>query len=371
MMDRRDFLYRSSLATAAVATSSLGAASSFGQTAKPKVRIGFAGLKHSHAMGKLAAILDSSDTFDLVGVTERDASIRKSLASHPMLLGVAWMAEDEMLERADIDAVIIETEVHELVPTAQRCIAAQKHIHLEKPGGESHEEFAKLFHAARANQRRIQLGYMLRYNPAFELCFQLVEEGVLGEVFEVTGSMSKLVDDEDRNEYASYKGGAMFELGCHLIDLLLTILGPPSKVSAFNRATRSDGVLDNQLAVFEYAKANATIRASIVEPHGSQRRHFEVSGANGTLVIRPLEPPQPTLTLQQAVKGYAAGRQEIALPKSPGRYHKQLRRFGEIVRGDRAADWSVDHDLAVHRAVLQASGIDVEGAAAQSATTTR
>ena len=90
----------------------------------------------------------------------------------------------------------------------------------------------------------------------------------LGRVFEVTSSMSKLVDDKRRPEFAEYAGGAMFELGCHLIDATMTILGPPRKITPFHRATRDDGVLDNQLAVFEYPDAIATVRSSIVARFG-------------------------------------------------------------------------------------------------------
>jgi predicted dehydrogenase len=187
-----------------------------------------------------------------------------------------------------------------------------------------------------------------------------VREGWLGRIFEVTGSMSKMVGDDDRKEFAEYAGGSMFELGCHLIDSLLTILGPPTKVMPISRATRDDRVLDNQTAVFEYPDTIATIRASIVEPDGDERRHFEVSGENGTLAIRPLEPPKLELVLQRPAGDFNSGRLRIDVPKAKGRYHDQLRTFAAIVRGDERSHWSHEHDLAVHRIVLQASGLPTD-----------
>lgn len=359
-MNRRDFLYRSAVgAVAGAATSRVNVAGAFAPSSLPKIRVGLIGVLHSHAAGKLTALRDLHDEFELVGVVEPDAELRKTLEGQPEFRGVRWLSEKELLASPDLDAVVIETAVRDLVPTAQRCIDANKHIHLEKPGCESRTAFTHLFASAGKRQRHIQMGYMLRHNPAFEFCFRAVREGVLGRIFEVSGAMSKLVDD-DRGKYGDYKGGAMFELGCHIIDAVVAVLGAPAKVTPFNRATRADKVLDNQLAVLEYSEATATIRSSIVEPHGGDRRHFEVSGENGTIQIRPLEPPQLELILERPIAGYAAGRQVIKLPESAGRYDEQLRQFAAIVRGDAAPRWSADHDLAVHLAVLQASGLPTD-----------
>jgi predicted dehydrogenase len=152
----------------------------------------------------------------------------------------------------------------------------------------------------------------------------------------------------------------MFELGCHIIDAVITVCGPPQKVTPFNRATRDDRVLDNQLAVFEYEDAIATTRSSIVEPFGGDRRHFEVSGENGTLAIRPLEPPNLQLSLESPAGGFKAGPQAVDLPAENGRYHDQLREFAAIVRGDTHPRWTAEHDLAVQLAVLQASGLPTD-----------
>ena len=56
----------------------------------------------------------------------------------------------------------------------------------------------------------------------------------------------------------------MFELGCHVIDLVINILGSPDKVTAYFRhsAPVDDALLDNMLAVFEYPRATATVKSS-------------------------------------------------------------------------------------------------------------
>ena len=162
-------------------------------------------------------------------------------------------------------------------------------------------------------------------------------------------------------ELAAYPGGSMFELGCHLIDPLLTILGKPTRVTPHNRRTFEDrdDLLDNCLAVFDFADATATIRSSLVEPDGGRRRQFVVCGTKGTLSIRPLEPPQLQLTLEEPAGGFAAGNHHVELASSPGRYHGAWKALWAASRNRRPLACSPDHDVAVQRAVLLASGFEI------------
>jgi predicted dehydrogenase len=203
---------------------------------------------------------------------------------------------------------------------------------------------------------------MFRYNPAFQLLFRVARQGWLGRIFEVHGVISKTVGNQTRRELAEYPGGTMFELGCHLIDALVCLLGKPDHVSPFVRRTRGpeDNLADNQLAVFEYPLATATIRSALIEVDGFRRRQFVVCGDEGTVDIRPLEPPRLTLTLAQARGPYHEGTQEVELPVAEGRYDGDFVDLAAIIRGDKGPDYTPAHDLAVHEAVLRASGVPMK-----------
>ena len=68
--------------------------------------------------------------------------------------------------------------------------------------------------------------------------------------------MSKVVGLEARKNLAKFKGGMMFELGCHIIDSAIYLLGKPDKVTPYPRQTRdSDDLYDNMMAVLEYPTA--------------------------------------------------------------------------------------------------------------------
>jgi predicted dehydrogenase len=329
---------------------------------KRPIKVGQIGTTHSHAAGKMAAMRKLDKHYAVVGVVEPDAERRRRLQDDSTYHGLPWMTEGQLLDTPGLQAVAVETAVRELVPTAARCVDAGKHVHVDKPAGQSLGEFERLLHAAKKRGLVVQMGYMFRYNPAFQFLFAALDDGWLGDIFEVHGVISKTVDADSRRQLAEYPGGTMFELGCHLIDAVVRVLGKPDKVTPFARRTRApqDTLADNQLAVFEYPRATATIRSALMEVDGFRRRQFVVCGDQGTVDIKPLEPPHVLLTLAVAQGKFTRGTHEVNLPNAGGRYGGDFIDLARIIRGEKQPDYGPDHDLAVHEAVLLAAGVPLE-----------
>lgn len=327
--------------------------------ASSRIKIGQIGTKHAHASGKMATMRKFSDDFQVVGVVEPDADQRKRMETTSTYADLKWMTADQLLAVEGLQAVAVETEVRNLLATAKRCIDAGLHVHLDKPAGENLAAFEHLLNAATRQQRVIQMGYMYRYNPAFQFLFSAVKKGWLGQVFEIDAVMSKTVNASTRKRLAQYPGGSMFELGCHLMDAIVHVAGKPDRVTAFNRRTRpdQDSLLDNCFAVLEYPKTTATLRSALIEVDGGRRRQFVVCGDQGTIDIRPLEPPKLTMTLDRPRGEYKKGSHEVTLSPLGGRYDGDFRDLAKIIRGEKSPDFSVNHDLAVQAAVLEASRV--------------
>jgi predicted dehydrogenase len=353
-MLRRDFLAASLLAASSPAVFAAAPASE-------RIRIGQIGTGHGHAAGKMSTMRKLSDQFEVVGIVEPDPAARARAEKEKAYAGVKWLTEAELLATPGLKAVAVETEVRNLLPAARRCVDAGLHIHLDKPAGESLSEFRELLNAASRKKVVVQMGYMFRSSPAFRFLYTAVREGWLGRVFEVHAVMSKQVSAPERKELAVYPGGSMFELGCHLIDSLTTIMGRPDRITPYGRTTHpdQDSLVDNQLAVFEYPSATATVRSSLIEPFGTERRQFTVCGEEGTIEIAPLEPPNLRMALLKPREGYQRGWQDVTLPKSAGRYDDDLRALAKMIRGEMAPEWNHDHDLLVQESVLKACGLPV------------
>lgn len=323
----------------------------------PRIKIGQIGTKHSHARGKLATILKYPQLFEFVGIVEPDPVREKEMKRSYSKL--KWMTEQELLNTKGLQAVAVETDVENLVPTGIRCLQAGKHIHLDKPAGESLEDCRRLHAEATKRKLTVQMGYMLRYNPAFEFLFKIVREGWLGEITEVSGMMGKKMGDGGRKELARFEGGGMFELACHLIDAVVTVLGKPESVHPVVHRTfpDKDKFADNQLAIFDYPKAIATIRCNHIDPLGGPRRQFNVTGTKGTCEIRPLEPPKVRLGLDGDRHGFKRGYQDVEIPRPKGRYDGEFLDLARVIHGKKDFAWNAEHDVIVHEAVLQASGV--------------
>ena len=360
-MRRRDFLRAAGGTVASGAISATLANSRIARAAatQRRIKVGQIGTAHAHASGKMATLRKLPDDYDVIGVVEPDPAVRERAQKIAAYRDLTWMTEEELLNTPGLQAVAVETAVRDLVPTAARCVDAGMHLHLDKPAGPSLPAFQRLMDEAGHKSLTVQMGYMFRNNPAFQLCYRAASEGWLGDVFEIHAVMSKKIPAVRRLPLAQYSGGSMFELGCHLIDAAVAVMGKPERVTSFLRRTRPDldNLADNTLAVLEYPRGTCTVRSALLEVDGNRRRQFVVCGDQGTVDIRPLEPPKLLLALENSQGAFQPGYQEVPLPKMAGRYDDQLVELARAIRGEIESPYSPSHDLAVHETILRASGM--------------
>lgn len=349
-MNRRDFLGQ---AGTILCTGALTTATSTAAEPGKRIKIGQIGVGHAHA-SKLAVYRQSPD-YEVVGVVEPDAALRKQAEQQPLYQGLKWLSREELLRTPDLQAVLVETRVRDLLDHAEAYVNAGKHIHLDKPAGESLPQLKRILDRAAEQKLLVQMGYMFRYNPGVVLLRDFLKKGWLGDVFEVHAVMSKVVGPADRRRFAEYPGGMMFELGCHVLDLVIGILGKPLEVSSVNlhSSTVDDNLLDNMLAVLRYPRASATVKATALEVEGGDRRHLVVCGTEGTFHIQPLDNPTVRLSLAKPRGEYGKGTRTVQLPKYT-RYVDDARDMARIIRGEKAPDFSYEHDLTVQETLLRA-----------------
>jgi predicted dehydrogenase len=323
--------------------------------AKPRIKIGQIGVGHAHAT-KLAVYRRSPD-YEVVGIVEPDGKLRSKAERQAAFQGLPWLTREQLLNTPGLQAVLVETRVRDLLDNAEACVAAGKHIHLDKPAGESLPQFRRILETARKQKLLVQMGYMFRYNQAFVRLRDFLARGWLGKPFEVHAVMSKVLDVDSRNEAAPYPGGIMFELGCHLVDQVVGFFGRPKSVAAYSQhvAKVDDKLLDNMLAVFTYPKMIASVKSSAVEVDGTDRRHFVVCGSEGTFHIQPLDNPSARVDLAGPRGDYRKGPQEVRFPKFE-RYVADASDMARIIRDEKASDFSYEHDLAVQETLLAACG---------------
>lgn len=325
------------------------------EAGKP-IRIGQIGTGHAHST-KLAVYRNSPD-YEVIGVVEPDEALRKQAESKPAFQGVKWLTREELFATRDLRAVLVETKVQNLLGQAEACVDQGFSVHIDKPAGDSLPQFKRILEKAASKKLLVQMGYMYRYNPGVVLLKEFLKNGWLGEIFEVHAVMSKVVDPTDRKGFARFPGGMMFELGCHILDLVIGVMGKPQKVTPYGRhsSALADELKDNMLAVLEYPRAIATVKTSALEVEGFERRHLVVCGTGGTFQIQPLDDPKVKLSLSRDQGPYKKGAQLVNLPKYT-RYVDDAREMARILRGEKATDFPYSHDWNVQETLMKACGL--------------
>ncbi len=332
-----------------------------------KIKIGQIGVCHEHASGKINALRKMPDVYEIVGVVDDRASTSTKFAGEDLkpYEGLKWMTEDELLHHPGLQAVVVETPNADLVPTAVRCMEHNLPMHMDKPAGEDLELFGRLLNGCKERRLPLQMGYMFRTNPAMQLCLKAVRGKWLGDIFEVQGGMSHNYGGEAYQQYlGTMKGGIMFNLGCHLIDFVVAMLGRPETITPFLKSTPGapETIKNNCLTILEYPCATATLRACSLEVDGLNHRRMKVCGTKGTIELSPLErfdgqSLQMSLTLLEGEEEYAAGTHIVDLGVRLDRYQDQLMELARIINGEMTNPYSYEHDYLVQEVLLAASGL--------------
>lgn len=341
-----------------------------------KLRVAQIGVLHEHSDGKMLTLRNRmQDVFEVVAIAAENQDAAQSWRPHawelPCYAGLNRVGKEELF-RMELDAVFVETELRELVPTARECLAHGLPVHIDKPGGLTLEPYAELVRDYHRAGILLQPGYMLRNSKAVQQMKQIVRDGVLGEIYEVDANMHRPAGSELFSRYmCEIPGGTMFDYGSHLIDIILDMLGIPEEITAFSTHLSPYGIRDNCVAVFRYGKALATVHCAMSSAVSIPNRRFTVRGSNGILEIFPLEqgydktvghplfndiPVKLRLILAESRGGFEAGEHLLSAGLMRDRYEDQLREFAALLRAGKQNPYSAEYEIAVQRAVLQASG---------------
>jgi len=284
------------------------------------VRIAQIGRGHGHALAKWEALRANPDV-EVAGLFDTAEEAHEALADRSVV------------------AVAVESRNHLSLAIAEAAIQADKHLWLDKPAGDDWPRFQRLMHDAAERGLYVQMGYMFRYQPGFAGLAERVHAGQLGEVFGIRAHMSTSIDLAERREQSRHRGGILYDLGGHMIDQIVWLLGRPTTATSVvrNHATPElPNYADNSVAVLEFPGALATIEIAAMETRPTKRR-FEVFGTQGTAIVEPFDPGPDGLPRQVL-------------------YERELVAFVGVVRDGKPPDRSAEHELLVQETLLHATG---------------
>ena len=182
------------------------------------------GNAHKQRLGSLAGRMRVAATVDVV--PERAES-----AKH--MLGADLATTDYREALALVDAVLIATPHHLHHAIGMACIAAGKHVLMEKPLANTEVECLELIEAAEQRGVVLMVAYIQRYHPLIIQMGELIKAKTYGEPFHVsmwTEQFTRFPEaDSWGHKAATLGGGQLFSHGCHYIDLMLDWMGEPAE----------------------------------------------------------------------------------------------------------------------------------------------
>ena len=282
------------------------------------VGYGFIGKVHSHAHLALPLFYDPpAARTHLVGVCTTTAA---SGAKAQQQAGFSFATTDYrvLLERDDIQIIHVCTPNDAHFAVVRDALAAGKHIYCDKPLALNVAEAEEIVALAQAAPTVKQMTFNYRFVPALMRARQMVEAGYLGDLFSFrvaylhAGYIDLRRPFTWRLEMARSGGGAIADLGAHVIDLTRFLLGPgthvgrageftavsatlqtiiPERTEAATGRVRTVDVDDLALVQCRLAGgAVGTLEASRLATGVQDELRIELHGSKGALRFNLMEP---------------------------------------------------------------------------------
>ncbi len=187
------------------------------------------GITHPHTSGRVKAIL-----------RRKDARMLGAYDNSPLLtpfaeaFGLQSRSKEEILADPDVHVVLVHSKSDKMADLTIEALEAGKAVLCEKPAGRSAVDAKRIVDVVERTSGMVQVGYCWRFAPSVDAMQSALESGRLGRVLQVRahGGCSH---DEAATSHMNQPGdigGAVFVIGCHLVDRILMHFGMPKSVNA-------------------------------------------------------------------------------------------------------------------------------------------
>jgi predicted dehydrogenase len=206
-------------------------------------------------------------------------------------LGIPYGSYADLLQRDDVDAVVLAARSVDHGPLALEVLRAGKHLFLEKPGATTLAEHDRLREESAARPGQVvQIGYMRRYDDGFVEAARRVRAGEAGQplVVLLTSRDTEWPPGEDPRD----TGGFLLDMASHDYDSACWLFDDePVEVSVARQALvypelAGLGDLDNGIVTIRFARGGlAMTHVSRTSTFGHDIR-CEIVGSEGSVFVR-------------------------------------------------------------------------------------
>lgn len=211
----------------------------------------------------------------LGAVVDHHAETAETLA---VRYGSRALSFEQVLAEASIQAVAVATQPSTHHDLARRALLAGKHVFVEKPLALEIGHAEELVALARRLGRRLMVGHILQYHPAFSRLQSLIASGAIGRVLRLQANRMNLGAirlEED----------VLWCLGPHDVSIILALVGAePSGVQGVGGFHLRNAIADTATLHLTFPDGEqAQINLSWLNPFKEHR--LTVIGTDGMIVL--------------------------------------------------------------------------------------
>jgi predicted dehydrogenase len=247
------------------------------------VGLGKMGLSHH-------AIVNAHPDVEVAGVCDSSSYVLGVLKKYT---GVTTYSDfDAMLDRAELDAVVIATPSSSHAKMVRTALERDLHVFCEKPFTLNPQDADAL--SALANERNLvtQVGYHNRFIGAFREVKRLLDAGAIGEVTHVLGeAYGPVVLKPKGGTWRSQRtegGGCLYDYAAHVLDLVNWYVGEPLGVGGTALNSVFSREIDDEVFGTLYYPQGTTAQISVNWSDESYRKmttRITVWGKKGRIFV--------------------------------------------------------------------------------------
>ncbi|MFA6507095.1 MAG: Gfo/Idh/MocA family oxidoreductase [Treponemataceae bacterium] len=172
----------------------------------------------------------------LVGVTDLDRSLAdKAAASY----GVerVFANGNELIDSSDVDVVVVGVPNQHHKDFAVRTLKKGKDLLLEKPMALNVKEAVEIAKVRKETGSLLMIDHQMRYTWPFRQAIEQVKAGELGKIYNAKTGWWRLKGIPGWGSWFTRSdesgGGPMIDIGVHMLDIAIWLMGSPKPVEVF------------------------------------------------------------------------------------------------------------------------------------------
>lgn len=228
----------------------------------------------------------------LQSVAEVNASRRKAIAEK-FNIPESYKNHHELLEKSEVDAVIITTPTRLHKDIAIDCLKAKKDVLVEKPIARNYKEAAAMVQAAKKNNKLLMVGMNLLFRPDTLLLKTLIQSGEIGDPFYAKAIWIRRQSSKEKwfTKREEAGGGVILDLGISLLDLSLWLLDYPDveTLQTQNYYHTTKTIEDTSVSFIRCSNSKLiNIETSWALPVDKDEFKLSIFGSKGSVTSTPL-----------------------------------------------------------------------------------